>query len=222
MNPRPADSPPQRGFTLIELMLAVTILGLVLAMLAESFNVVAHSKVHGEARLSVDRAGRAILWQLSNDFRGMVQTPNAPSNVVVMGAGRAGESGPADTATISTLNVGHSRAIFGFGPENIVSYNLVRNPDQRGWYLLTRSQQSGLMGSDSQAGPAAVLADNVLSLHLRYYDGSKWTESWDSTSLQRGSQVPIAVVIELQMAAPNGHVLNFATQVTVPMAIREW
>ena len=39
------------GFTLIEMMLAIGVLGLILTMLATSFNTVAHSKVHAEGRL---------------------------------------------------------------------------------------------------------------------------------------------------------------------------
>jgi hypothetical protein len=34
--------------------------------------------------------------------------------------------------------------------------------------------------------------------------------------------LPIAVGIQIQMAAPGGRVMNFATQVTVPMAIAQW
>src|SRR5712692_10251848 len=45
---------PQCGFTLIEMMLAIGVLALILAMLSTSFSTVAHSKVHAEGRLLVD------------------------------------------------------------------------------------------------------------------------------------------------------------------------
>jgi hypothetical protein len=106
-------------------------------------------------------------------------------------------------------------------PETIVTYNLVPNREQRGWYVLQRSQQSGLL-TNSVALQPTVLADNVLSMHIRYYDGQRWGESWDSSSLPHGRQLPIAVAIQIQMAAPGGHVMDFATQVTVPMAITQW
>jgi hypothetical protein len=38
----------------------------------------------------------------------------------------------------------------------------------------------------------------------------------------QGSQLPIAVAIQIQMAAPGGRVMDFATQVTVPMAFTQW
>jgi hypothetical protein len=203
------------------MMLAIGVLGLILTMLATSFSTVAHSKVHAEGRLIVDREGRALLWQLSKEVRDAVQTPIAPSRVLMLGGGHSGSNGPIDTLTLSTLDAGHRRAITGIAPEYIVTYTEALNPDRRGWYLLQRTQQSGLMLAAANA-QSLVLADNLLSLHLRYFDGQRWTESWDSSSLPPGRQLPIAVAIQIQMAAPGGRVMDFATQVTVPMAIQQW
>jgi prepilin-type N-terminal cleavage/methylation domain-containing protein len=210
-----------RGFTLIEMMLAIGVLALILAMLASSFSTIAHSKVHAEGRLMVDREGRALLWQLTKELRNAVQTPYTASNVALFGSGHMGNRAPIDTITLSTFSGGHRKALTGLTPETIVTYNLTANPDQQGWYLLQRSQQSGLLTS-AVAPQTTTLADNILSLHLRYFDGQKWGESWESSSLPQGRQLPVAVAIQIQMAAPGGRVMDFATQVTVPMAIQQW
>jgi general secretion pathway protein J len=218
---RVAASRSSRGFTLIEMMLAIGVLALILTMLASSFSTIAHSKVHAEGRLMVDREGRALLWQMTKELRNVVQTPYQASIVSLFGSGRAGSNGPIDTITMSTFSGGHRRAITGMTPESIVTYNLAPNPNQPGWYILQRSQQSGLL-TNSVALQPTVLADNVLSMHIRYYDGQRWGESWDSSSLPRGRQLPVAVAIQVKMAAPGGRVMDFATQVTVPMAITQW
>jgi len=210
-----------RGFTLIEMMLAIGVLAMILAMLASSFHTIAQSKVHAEGRLMVDREGRALLWQLSKEVSNIVQTQYALSHVVLLGTGHMGNGLPIDTITMSTFSAGHRRALTGMTPENIVTYNLTPNPDQPGWYLLQRSQQSGLLTS-TVATQSTLLADNVRSLHIRYFDGQRWGESWDSASLPQKTQLPVAVAIQIQMAAPGGHVMDFATQVTVPMAITQW
>jgi prepilin-type N-terminal cleavage/methylation domain-containing protein len=210
-----------RGFTLIEMMLAIGVLALILAMLASSFSTVAHSKVHAEGRLMVDREGRALLWQLTKELRNAVQTPYTASNVVLFGTGHMSSGVPVDTITMSTFSGGHRKALTGMTPETIVNYNLISNPDQQGWYILQRSQQSGLL--TGQISPQMMtLAGNVLSLHFRYFDGQRWGESWDSASLPAGRQLPVAVAIQIKMAAPGGQVMDFATQVTVPMAIQQW
>jgi prepilin-type N-terminal cleavage/methylation domain-containing protein len=210
-----------RGFTLIEMMLAIGVLAMILAMLASSFSVVAHSKVHAEGRLIVDREGRSLLWQLTKELRNAVQTPYTASNVALFGNGHMSGGAAVDTLTLSTFNGGHRRALTGMTPETIVTYNLNANSQQQGWFTLTRSQVSGLLTSGGTQ-QTTVLADNVLSLHFRYFDGQKWGESWDSPSLPRGRQLPVAVAIQIQMAAPGGRPMDFATQVTLPMAIQQW
>ncbi|HSZ23640.1 MAG TPA: type II secretion system protein GspJ [Candidatus Sulfotelmatobacter sp.] len=210
-----------RGFTLIEMMLAIGVLALILVMLASSFSTIAHSKVHAEGRLMVDREGRALLWQLTKELRNAVQTPYTASNVALFGNGHMGNGAPIDTITLSTFSGGHRKALTGLTPETIVTYNLIANPDQQGWYLLQRSQQSGLLTS-TVSPQTTTLADNILSLHFRYFDGQKWGESWESSSLPQQRQLPVAVAIQIRMGAPGGRVMDFATQVTVPMAIQQW
>jgi prepilin-type N-terminal cleavage/methylation domain-containing protein len=210
-----------RGFTLIEMMLAIGVLALILTMLASSFRTIAHSKVHAEGRLIVDREGRALLWQMTKELRNAVQTQYQASNVALFGSGHMGNGVPIDTITLSTYSGGHRRAISSMTPETIVTYNLTPNHERQGWYVLQRSQQSGLLTNTVALQPT-VLANNIVSLHIRYYDGQRWGESWDSSSLPRGRQLPVAVAIQIQMAAPGGRVMDFATQVTVPMAINQW
>ena len=210
----------ERGFTLLELMLAVAILGLIVAMLAESFHAVAMSKLHAEARLSSERSGRAILWQMSNEIRGAVQTPLAPSRVLVLGAAKYQGGSPVNTLTVSTLAPGHRRSLDGYGAEEIVTYAAVLNPNHRGWFLLERSQYSGL-GSGANPTPI-IVADNMLSLKFRYFDGEQWGQVWNSENMSPGRQVPVAVSIDLSLAGPRGEPLAFSTQVTVPMAIAQW
>lgn len=211
------------GFTLLELMLAISILAIVLVMIAGSFNAVVHSKVHGEARLNVDRQGRAILWGLTNEIRGAVQTPNPASITMLIGQGQMRDGAPVDAITVSTLSAGHRRAITGLQAEQMVSYSVTPNPRIPKWYILTRSQRSSLLVTNtSYIGPPIELADNVVSLHLKYYDGNTWLESWDSTAIPPPAQLPIAVSIDLVLGAGGGKVRNFSTQVLLPMAIQTW
>ena len=213
----------QAGFTLLELMLALAILALVLLMIMSSFNAVIHSKVQGEAHLTVDRQGRAILWELAGEIRGAVQTPDPVSNVMLIGSGQMGGHAAVDSITLSTLAAGHRRAITGIDAEQLVSYAMTPNSSMRGWYVLTRTQRSGLLvGNSSFAPPPTELADNIVSLHLKYFNGSSWLESWDSTALPPPTQLPLAVSIDLVLGTDNGHFMNFSTEVVLPMAVQIW
>ncbi len=215
--------PGLSGFTLLEMMLAIAILAVVMMMVAGSFNAVAHSKVHAESHLEIDREGRAILWQMSNELRGTVQTPLAPSNVLLIGMGQMRNRLPLDSLSVSTLSAGHRRAIQGFGAEDVVVYSASTNPRRRGWFVLTRSQASALLGgAGAPSAPSVVLADNLVSLHLRYFNGIQWLESWDSSALAPNQQLPVAVAIGLLLANSDGRLMSFSTLVTLPMAISVW
>ena len=224
MTPHPR-SHPQAGFTLLELMLALAILALILVMIAGSFNAVVHSKIHGEARLDVDREGRAIVWQMANEIRGAVQMPypGVPANTLLLGRAQMMGGSAVDGFTVSTLSAGHRRAITGMDAEELVTYTGTSNSQVPGYYILTRSQRSALLQGVNLPGPPPImLADNVVALHLRYSNGLAWLESWDSTALPPPTQLPVAVSIDLTLGAGRGRTMNFSTEVVVPMALPVW
>jgi prepilin-type N-terminal cleavage/methylation domain-containing protein len=212
------------GFTLIEIMLAVAILALILVMLAGSFHAVAIGKAHAEGRIAVDERGRAILFQMCNELRGAVMTPSIQSRVLLMGAAAMQNGQPLDSLTFSTLDPGHRRALEDFGAENTITYSAVANPDHRGWFLLLRGQSSSFLGigTGGDATKPRIIADNLLSLHIRYFDGTTWGESWNSQSLPPGRQLPPEVAIDLVIAAPSGAPFSSSTAITLPMAFLQW
>ena len=213
------------GFTLLEMMLALGILSMVLAMLAESFNVVSHGKIHAEARIDAAQAGRTILWQMGQEICGAVRaipnTPNAQPNMLLVGAGHMHSGSAIDSLTISTFGAGHHRSVFGFGTEELVTYSPQPNPNHRGWYLLTRTQQSGLAPPQGGMTPTSVvLADNLLALHIRYFDGQIWNESWNSQDTANSIALPAAISIDVEMASAVGPPMEMSTQITVPMSLQ--
>jgi len=212
------------GFTLIEMMVAMAVLALILVMLAGSFHVVAMSKVQAENHIEVDSAGRAIVTEMAKEIRGAVQTPAIPSRVLVMGEVHAHGSQVLDSISVSTLSPGHRHSLEDFGAEDTVTYTTMPNPRHSGWFLLLRSQSSSLLGigTGNAAIEPALLASNLLSLRIRYFDGSNWSESWNSQSLPPGRQLPNEVAIDLTMASRAGGSFSLATMVTLPMAYLQW
>jgi prepilin-type N-terminal cleavage/methylation domain-containing protein len=212
------------GFTLIEMMLAVAILGLILAMLAGSFHAVVASKMQAESHIAVDATARAIMTGMVNEIRGAVQTAFLPSRVLLMGDSHNHGSQILDSISVSTLHPGHRRTLEDFGAEDTVTYTTAPNPEHPGWFLLLRSQNSSLLGIGTgiNAQKPELLAVNLLSLRIRYFDGNIWAESWNSQSLPPGRQLPNEVNIELKMASRSGAPISLATMVTLPMAFLQW
>jgi prepilin-type N-terminal cleavage/methylation domain-containing protein len=209
------------GFTLIEMALAVMILGVIMMMLAGSFSAVAHSKTRFEDQLAIDREGQALLWALSSELSDAVQTRLYPSHVLLIGRGQIRNGRPMDSLTVGTLDLSYTPSLDGFGAEVNVVYSYQPNSDHPGWFLLTRAEQSGLL-IEPGTPHAVIIADNLLSLHLRYFDGNIWNESWDSSSLPSGHQLPLAISIDFVLAGVQGRPAEFVTQVSLPMAYLDW
>jgi prepilin-type N-terminal cleavage/methylation domain-containing protein len=211
-------STKQSGFTLMELMLSLSLLALIMIILFESFHAVAASKLHAERRLESDQQARTLMWMLSRELRGSVFTPLIPSHVLLVGQAQKQGGMPLDTITFATLDPAHRRALDGFGAEVIVTYTATPNPKNRGWFLLTRSERSGLLQTTNPPQlPPTVLANNVISLHFRYFNGFQWLESWDSTSAPAGQSLPQAISIELMMGS--GRMPTYlTTAISVPMS----
>lgn len=206
-------------------MLAVAILGIIMVMLAGSFHAVVQGKTHAENRLLGDREARAVLVQMSDELEGAIQTPLVASRVLMVGRASMNNGAPLDNLSISTTDIGHRRGISGFGAEEVISYFGEPNPRHPGWFMLMRQERSALLDSTSggiKLPPPVLLAGNVLKLHLRYFNGNIWLESWDSRSLPPGAQLPEAVSINLVLADPSGAKVALSTQVTLPMAFAQW
>ena len=165
-----------------------------------------------------------MLAQITNELHGAVQTPLIASRVMLIGRAGMQNGAPFDSLVVSTLDSGHRRSISSFGAEEMISYIGQPNPQHEGWYMLMRQQQSTLLGATAgiKVPPPVVLAANVLSFHVRFFNGNIWLENWDSSSLPPGTQLPLAVAIDLVMAGPGGAPFRLATQVVLPMAFTQW
>ncbi len=212
------ESIKQAGFTLMELMLSLALLALIMIILFESFHAVAASKLHAERRLESDQQARTLMWMLSRELRGAVFTPLIPSHVLLIGQAQKQGGMPMDTITFATLDPAHRRALDGFGAEQIVTYAAAPNPQNRGTFMLTRSERSGLLQTTNPPQlPPTVLANNLVSLHFRYFNGFQWLESWDSTSTQAGQPLPQAISIDLTMGSTR-RPTYLTTAISLPMS----
>jgi len=210
--------PKQAGFTLMELMLSIGLLALIMIILFSSFHAVAASKLQAEARLQSDQEARTLIFMMSRELRGAVFTPLIPSHVLLVGQAVKQGGMPMDSITFATLDPGHRRALDGFSAEEVVSFSAVPNPQHRGWFMLTRSERSGLIQTSNPPSPQpTILATSVISLHFRYFNGFQWLESWDSTSSPAGQPLPQAVSIELEMGSGK-RPTYLSTTISIPMA----
>lgn len=99
------------------------------------------------------------------------------------------------------------------------------------WYVegkgLARRESSNATGDDIDLQPSDladstpyIIAPEVQSLSLQYYDGSATQTSWDSSTIDFEAEVPLgppaAVIIELKIGLPNGPARLWRQTIAIP------
>jgi prepilin-type N-terminal cleavage/methylation domain-containing protein len=239
----PLPDRAQRGFTLLEIMVATAILGIVLVTVYGVLSRALYAKNHAEERADLYASGREKVLQMADEIEGALP-PTAGRNIGFIGV-PGNERVPRDAVQFDVVirrpfSSGQAR-----GGRALVSYSLDPVKDTPELYALLRQEQlltdapvdpangdsagSGDNGgSDAGDTPqptvtAMHLIDRVAGLRLRYVDQSgQFVDSWDTTAARSPQQAPPslpgAVEITLFLADNQGGVHDFTTIVDLPLA----
>ncbi len=198
---------PTTGFTLLELLISVSVLTVIVAMVYGSFTSVTNSMAL--ARDSADRLRfRQIVWQnLSRNLQGVyVDAAGLQPEYQFLGERADGPYGPADSLRFATsLPLPGARSLPGIS--KWVTYELVDHAEvgdtvaallpydenRPGSILLIREEPMQLESQDFVAGARDAQWDvyeravPVASMSLQYYDSvqQEWVEQWDSLEERR-------------------------------------
>ncbi|PIE56566.1 MAG: hypothetical protein CSA34_02825 [Desulfobulbus propionicus] len=203
----------ERGFTLLEILLAISLLGLVVAMislaLAGSVRVVEVTDAQGDAYFQA----RVVLQRISDDLSGAVLLQHA----AFVGDDKTLSGQQADELSFT------SHAHLVFDPEHQrpgvaqVRYTVKEGEEQPGVLQLFRSDTLLLPKVDDvELVPDVgfLLADKVRNVSFTYFsrEGEELT-SWDTSGTKR--RLPAAVRIDLSLWMGEEEWLDFQTTVPV-------
>ena len=236
----------EHGFTLLELMLAIVILGLLLATVYGALSRTTATKEIAEERAELFSSGRQAVLKMAGDIEGAL-TPFSGDRIYFRGSG----GGQAPTVEFVAMNRG------GYGVNRVrpgrvlIAYSLDPMPNQQGGFALRReeylyaamlAEADGLeqptpADGDDQAptAQATYLLDcpnvpdelnlpgscmRVTGLSFRYYDEivRDWRDEWDSTQQATLDRLPAAVEISIRVADKDGTENDFSTIVDLPLA----
>lgn len=181
-----------RGFTLIEVVLALTISAILLGSLVTSTRAIARSREHTYARLdrtaNAQRAMQTILGALRNVRRDPSQ--QAP---LIIGKNDANGSSRIDMQVIGD----HPARADGVGTDQQeVGFYIERSA--AGMPVLMCRRDIALDDKPTEGGVATLVAEGIVDLHFEYYQGGQWYREWASTQ----PQPPQAVRVTLSAASP--------------------
>jgi len=227
----------RRGFTLLEIMIATTILAIIMVTV---YGVVAralYAKNHSEDRADLYASGREAALKIADEIEGALP-PTAGRNIGFVGIPGT-DRVPTDSVQFDVV----VRRLYGAaetrGGRALVSYSLDPIKDTPNLFALRRQEQllteaapegevTDTADTSAAAPPApavfaAYVLDQVAGLRLRYLDPftGDWVDSWDTTvqpppgQLPRG--LPGAVEVTLFLADNEGGVHDFGTIVDLPL-----
>ena len=206
------------GFTLVEVLLAIFILGLVMATVYVSYSGILKTSHQLEEEGSIYKMARTSMDRMIKDLSSL-QSSSGSFDL------RAEKKTMSKREFYSLSFWSASHLPFGendsTGRPAAISYT-VQEDEGGGSFSLWRSDISGAKPSPGKnIGGGFVICKNVDSWNLRFYDSTgNELESWDSSSLtEQKGKVPVAVKIELALANLNDpeKPYKFMTKVFLPL-----
>ncbi len=217
----------KRAFTLLELLVAITIFSIVAAAAYALFDSSRRLSSRAEARARLFQSARAALRAIEDDVRGAVLTGTA-FDTGLLGTNGGTDNQPRDRFEVFAVNA-HTplSAILPVGTagrDQVVEPRCdltqvtywIEEPSSKNARGLVRFRERIL----TPAGGAARTDEDieevcaeVTALNLRYYDGG-WKDSWDSLTQGR---LPLAVEVTVRVRVPwrgdDEIVENFTTRI---------
>ena len=215
------SSQPARGFTLIEMILAIGVAAIVLV----AVNAVLFTALHlREATTNVVDAATpldATMTFLRRDLQCCV-TPTNGTSKVLSGAFKAGminSPGVAEPVAVEMCTAtGALNATTPWADIQRVTYELKTATDASGRRDLYRSITRNLLAlSATPEVQDQLMLSGVASVKFSCYDGSSWQDTWDTSDANTiNTNLPLAVKVEIQMAGDNKNVTD-PIQLIVPI-----
>src|SRR2546430_8057544 len=220
-------SPRTRGFTLLEVLIAVMVFAIVLAAASSVFYGALHLRngitepleqaLPAQHALSVIQRALANLAVPGGTLSSVFQTASI-TNVV------GGQSSPDFYTTTGFIDQTSPWAEI-----QRVSYVLM-DPTDRGAVGkdLVRTVARNLLPPTADEQPAQQwLMGGVQGVTFYYYDGTQWRDSWDSTTADRTTgltnNLPQAIKVQIQLASQQtGRALSVAApiELVVPIVVQ--
>ena len=205
------ETSKSRGFTLLEVLIATAIMSLLVTVIYTSFFTAGRNVEQAEAIRDGTDLARTLVAKISSDITDAYFNPNMNAPLVTTifyGQTVLSDTALSDTV-ISDTGLKNTRydGLYLTSLTNWrkpdsqetdlweVGYYFKQKPDGSGWILMRREKRG--LSNDFPALEGGVeyeMTDRVATLQFKYFDGSVWTDGWDSRISQK---LPNAVEISL-------------------------
>lgn len=199
LNGRGSSRCVRRGFTLLELVVALAMAAILAVSLYTSLHVALKAKERTEAALEPSRTAEMAMEFLRGDFQNAL-----PPTGLLAGTfeGTSQSENPGDSGDdvnfYSTAD--GPQHVDGNGEIKNIELTVTVEPGSTDQVLVRRVTRNLL--SQVQTNPdEEVICRKVAGFSVRYFTGSDWVDTWDST--QEDNTLPVAVEVTLDLQQPD-------------------
>jgi general secretion pathway protein J len=215
-----------KGFTLLEVMVSVAILGVIMTLIWSSTSQSLRAKDRFEKRDLVFHQGRVALRKIGEDLSMAFLAPRevrraegaTEIKTFFIGEDRASQD------SISFTSFSHLRLFRGAKESDQckVAYEVVPSPEDPGRFNIVRREDPWIDDTVEVKGRAFTLAWDIQEFDLEYYDDRRdeWIKSWDTEQVDWRNRLPMAVRIRIAFVDPEeeGEVIPLSTAVMIPLS----
>ena len=204
------DPRPQSGFTLLEMLVAVTLVAMIAVGLWAVFRISVRSWSRGTEFMDANQRHRSILGLVRKQMASMYGLV-ASTDPEQQGPGALVFSGTETNVQFISLNALQFQESPGL---TLVSYDVEQ--DAGGDYALVE-REARYLGAVTDAGnfasgsKATPIFENLSSCQLEYFDpgdannAPQWVREWDGARL---GKFPLAISLTMMSRDPRGNTLN--------------
>ncbi|HEV2691779.1 MAG TPA: type II secretion system protein GspJ [Verrucomicrobiae bacterium] len=193
----------RQAFTLIEVMLAIGISGIVLVSVSSVLFTALHLRDSTADMVDAAAPVDSTVTFLKRDLQNCVVPTNGTSKVL-SGSFRAGEGTVSDSGPVSVEMYTTTGALSEKEPWaeiQRVTYELKTPAIASAGRDLYRSVTRNLLSSGTPEVTDQLMLNNVADLKFTCYDGAIWQPTWDTSSATAvNTNLPQAVKVDIQMA----------------------
>ncbi len=210
---------PTRGFTLVEVTIAVAITAVIAVTVAGAFRRAADARELAEAQDERFTGARLALSRMAKEVSEAFLSEHYDrkrfrERLTVF---RGKDSGERDELLFATFTHARLRRDAKEADQAVVEYRLDADPQRPGEQALFRREKPKIDDEPDRGGSRALVLEHVKGFEAEYWDWKKqeWVREWDSSRVERQGMLPTRVRLKVKLAMPDGKDRSFETQARI-------
>lgn len=205
----------KNGFTLVELLIAIAILSIIMAVVYKSFYASTEGIKRAEAVDGINSTARVIFLKLMDDINSAYLTGK---DVIFVGDSKRDKDLPQDSLSLTSLS--NLRMVRDAKETDLyeTGYYLKEDYDyqrqEKKTSLFRREKKTIGIEPVLEGGEAYELTDEIAGIRFSYFDGTSWKDNWDSRITKA---LPKGVEVEIILFDADKRKRIFKTIIDVPM-----